>query len=201
MPVDEQRERCREEVPNGSAPRPTRLHERYLGVVERSVFDEEPLQEVGLRHEIGVEEREEVSVRVLEARGERAGLVALPVRPAQLRDRDAAPTYFLDRAGDDLPGLVRRVVEHLDVEAVLGRGLRRRGPHDLFGRGPLVVEGDLDRHGGRNDIRKVPGGAPRPGHGFTDRDTILEESPEHSELDEGECRRQQGGDRIEDCDD
>ena len=92
---------------------PARLHQRDLLVGE--VIDG-ARQEVGLRNEVGVEDRDELAARDLQALVERAGLVAGAIRAVDVLDVDALHRMATHGELRDLLRLVRRIVQHLDLE-------------------------------------------------------------------------------------
>ena len=101
-------------------------------------------QEVGLRNEVGVEDRDEVAARDLQALVERAGLVAGAILAMDVLDVDALHRVAAHGELGDLPGLVGRVVEHLDLEQlarVFDLADRVDQPIDDV---HLVVERELD---------------------------------------------------------
>ena len=103
-------------------------------------------QEVAGRQEIGVEDRDELPARDLEAGLERARLEPGPVAAVDVLDVDALRRQPLDRQLGDAARLVGRVVQHLDFEPV-ARVLD--GAHRVdqpIGDVHLVVERQLDRH-------------------------------------------------------
>ena len=138
--VDRQRLQSREpgvalvEVP------PARLHETDRIVGKHA---NRPAQEVGRRHEVGVEDRDERRLRERHPVREGAGLEAIPLQPAHVRHLEAAPSPPREPRVDDLSGLVVGVVEHLHLESI-------GGPFDGTDRVdhalrdvPLVVNRDL----------------------------------------------------------
>ena len=77
-------------------------------------------QKVGGRHEIGVEDRHKFARRGFEALLQRAGLEAFPVRAMQIFDgKSQRPITLHQRFGVGM-GVVGRIVEHLDLQKVLG---------------------------------------------------------------------------------
>ena len=73
-------------------------------------------QKVGLRNEVRIEDRDEVAARNLQALVERAGLVAGAVLAMDVLDVDALQRVAAHGELRNLPGLVRRIVEDLDLQ-------------------------------------------------------------------------------------
>ena len=94
---------------------PARLHHADLVVGE---VRQRPAQEVRRRDEIGVEDRDELALRLAQARLERARLESAPVGAMKIRDVESALRLPLHRARRDVAGLIGRVVQHLDFEQV-----------------------------------------------------------------------------------
>ncbi len=121
---------------------PARLDHSDLRVAEvRQRLAEEVLR----RHEVGVEDGDEVRFRQLESRFERAGLVATPVDAMDVRDIEAARRVTPDRQFGDVGRLVGRIVEHLDFQQ-LARVIHLADRVDQTVRHVhLVVNRQLDR--------------------------------------------------------
>ena len=77
-------------------------------------------QPFGLRHEIGVEDGDELAGRGLQAGVERARLVAFAIGAMVMADVVSHGGVALDHAASDFDGLVGGVVEHLDLQPVAG---------------------------------------------------------------------------------
>jgi len=92
---------------------PPRLYHRDLGIDEER---HRALQEVGARDEVGVEDRDVLTLGHLHARFERAGLVAGAVGAVQITDVDALGGIAPDRLLGHRARFVGGVVEHLDLE-------------------------------------------------------------------------------------
>ena len=92
---------------------PARLHHADLGVGE---VVHRRHQEVGLRDEVGVEDRDVGAARHLHGGLERAGLVAGAVGAVDVLDVEAVGGMTAHGGRGDGAGLVGRVVEHLDLE-------------------------------------------------------------------------------------
>ena len=92
---------------------PARLHERDLGIGE--VMNGAG-QEVGLRNEVGIEDRDVGAARDLQSLVQRAGLEAGAILAMDVLDVDALQRMPPHGELGDLPGLVGRVVQHLDLE-------------------------------------------------------------------------------------
>ena len=92
-------------------------------------------------------------VRLLQTEVERAGLVAVAIRATQVHGVDAALAQLFDRSARDAFGLVRRVVEHLQLEAIArvieGAGGVEQATHD----GRLVVQRELHGDGRQLALR------------------------------------------------
>ena len=102
------------------------------------------VEEIGLRDEVGVEDRHEVAARDLQALVERAGLVAGAILAMDVLDVDALQRVPAHRELGDLPRLIGRVVQHLDLEQlarVFDLADRIEQPIDDV---HLVVERQLD---------------------------------------------------------
>ena len=124
---------------------PTRLDEADLGIHEGS---HGAPQEVGGRHEVGVENGEERRGRQLRAMGEGAGLESGPERAPDLHDTHPPVSPGRHLHGDNPDGVVIGVVEDLDQELFRRPLDARRGVYDAFGHVALVVDGQLNRHVG-----------------------------------------------------
>jgi hypothetical protein len=92
---------------------PAGLDHRDLLVAE---VRHQPREEIGRRQEVGVEDGDELASRDLEAGFERAGFEAAAIRAVVVLDVDALRCEAPDGELGDAAGLVRRVVEHLDLE-------------------------------------------------------------------------------------
>ena len=126
---------------------PARLHHPHLGVGEPG---HGAAQEVGPRHEVGVEHRQQLAARPLGAGGQRAGLEAAAVAAVQMVDVEAAGALPRHRFGHHLDGLVGGVVEDLDLQPVARVIERADGVHQAPGDVHLVVEWKLNR-----DLRQL----------------------------------------------
>ena len=94
---------------------PAGLHHADLGIHE---MGHAPAQELGTRNKIGIEDGDQLASRRLETGGQGAGLEARPIVAMQVVDVEAFLALALDQRGDQLDGLVGRVVEHLDLQPV-----------------------------------------------------------------------------------
>ena len=123
---------------------PARLHDRDLRVGE---VVHGAQQEIGLRQEVGVEDRDELALGDVHARLERAGLVARAIAAVQIGDVDPVRRGATNCQLSDGPRLVGRVVQHLDFELVprvVHLADRLDQPvHDVH----LVVDGQLNGDG------------------------------------------------------
>ncbi len=179
------------------APRPAGLNERDLGVVEAALLDEEPAaRKLGSGTKSASNRARNSLSDALEALRQRAGLVALRFVRCRCSMRTPVRAHLVHHSATIWRRLVGRIVQHLDVEAVPGIVLRGRRPNDLFGRGPLVVERDLDRYRRRHRIDFGARSLVRL-HRRPDGRAVAQEAPEHAQLDEGEGGRQYGGHTIE----
>ena len=97
--------------------RPARLHHPNFGIGE--VVDDEH-QEIFGRSKVGVEDRDELAFRGLESLGQSTRFVAFAICAVMVADGIAQRRVPLDQATRHLDRLVSGVVEHLDVELVLG---------------------------------------------------------------------------------
>jgi hypothetical protein len=125
---------------------PTGLHHRDLRI--REVMDRS-LQEVRGRDEIRVEDGDELAARDPHPGLERAGLVAGTIGAVEVLDVDALQGRPAHGELGDAGGLIGRVVEHLDLEAVprvIDAADRLHQPLDDV---HLVVNRELDRDDGQ----------------------------------------------------
>ena len=122
-------------------PRPSPLDHRHLGIGE---IGDEPLQGAGRGNEVGVEDGDEFTARLLKPRGERPGLVALAIRAAVIGDGNARRRQAFDQPRGYLARLVRRIVQHLNLQPVAWViELRRRFEQPLD---HVALVGQLHRH-------------------------------------------------------
>src|SRR5947208_3373337 len=94
---------------------PAGLDHADLGVGEEM---DGALEEVWLRNEISIENTNELALRGSQTGLERARLKTSPVGPVDQLDVEPATLQFRDARGRQLPGVVGRVVQHLDLEQV-----------------------------------------------------------------------------------
>ncbi len=146
---------------------PTGLDHRDPGVVE---VRDDLAEEVGRRDEVRVEEGEQLALRDLEARRERARLVAHAVVAVHVRHVDARIAQLLDALARDVARLVGRVVEHLDLEAVTRVLDARYGGEQAAHDGGLVEDRQLDGDGRKPTAGQVG----RDGARRQLRDALLE---------------------------
>jgi hypothetical protein len=103
-------------------------------------------EEIERREEIRVEDRDQLALRHLQPVVQRPRLVAAPVDPVDVHHVDPLAPQPLHREPRDRLGLVRRVVQHLDLEEVLRVvDLRHRVDQPHRHRG-LVEQRELHRH-------------------------------------------------------
>src|SRR5262249_49071854 len=96
---------------------PAGLHHADLRIAEISCNG---FQKIRTRDEVGVEDRDELALRALEAVLRRAGLVADAVRTADVDRVEPTLAQLRDLAARQCLRLVRRIVEHLELELVRG---------------------------------------------------------------------------------
>ena len=120
---------------------PARLHQRHLLVGE--VVDG-ARQEVGLRNEVGVEDRDEIAARDLQSLVERARLESGAILAVDVLDVDALHRMATHGELGDLPGLVGRIVEHLDFKQLARILDPAYGVEQPIDDVHLVVERQLD---------------------------------------------------------
>ncbi len=169
---------------------PARLHHGDLRIAEEI---DRALQEVGGRHEVGVEDGDEPSLRHPEPRVERARLVAGAIGAMHVRDVDPLRRVAAHRALRDARRLVGGVVQHLDLEQlarIIDLADRVDQPvRDVH----LVVDRQLD--GDRRQLRER-----RARHRHlvlvlhVQIDQVVPVPPVHGENDENEeiCAQDQG---------
>ena len=104
------------------------------------------------RHEVRVEDRDELAARRLHPGLQRSRLVARPVLARDVDDVEPERAVSLDHPRGDLARLVRRVVEDLDLEQVLRIVERRRGVDQPLDDVDFVVDRKL--HGDAREDRK-----------------------------------------------
>ena len=123
---------------------PARLDDRHPRVGEvRDGFSEK----IGFRYCVGVEDRHELSARLLEPGREGTGLEPGALATVEVGDREPARAELARGLGDDRAGVVGGVVENLDLEAVArvveGADSLEQPARDVA----LIVEGKLHGHG------------------------------------------------------
>ena len=141
MPVEQDRLNLREQRVALVQMSPARLHDRQTRVAE---VRHRPPEEVARRHEVGVEDRDELAARRLESFFERAGLVPDAVRPVDVLDVEPARRLAANGELGNVARLVGRIVEDLDLEEIqriVDRAHRVDEPIDDV---HLVVDGQLD---------------------------------------------------------
>jgi hypothetical protein len=148
--VEQERGRARERRCLVVEMAPARLHHAHAGIVERR---HHAAQEVARRHEVRVEDRDEVSPRLAEPVLERARLVSEAVAAPDHAHVDAGPPPGLGPRFRDEGRRVRRVVEDLHLEPI-ARPVELAGgvdepPDDVA----LVEHGELHGHD-RKIVRK-----------------------------------------------
>jgi hypothetical protein len=135
---------------------PPALHEAERGVAgeERDGLPEEARR----RHEVGVEDGDELAPRDGQPRGERPGLVpgarvameVVDVEPAAVGRSIAG-----DGGGDEGRRLVDRIVEHLDLETTARPVEAGDGREQALDHVHLVEDGELHGHHGQRR-RRIP---------------------------------------------
>jgi hypothetical protein len=133
---------------------PAGLHQRHLGVGE---IVDRALQEVGLRDEVGVEDRDELPAGDLHGLVERPGLVAGAVGAVDVLDVQALRGVAAHGELGDLPGFVGGVVEHLDLQELPRVVDPADGVDETIDDVHLVEERQLDGHH-RQGVELRPGG-------------------------------------------
>jgi len=113
---------------------------------------QESVEEVRGGHEVGVENEEEFAVGRLQAVLEGPRFVPRPSLPPDELDPHPLPAPPADPGPGPARGLVRRVVEHLNLQLGPGIAQAARGVHQASDHVLLVVDGKLDR-----DLRQGPG--------------------------------------------
>ena len=96
---------------------PAGLHHADLGIGK--VMDGAHQKIIG-RSEVGVENRNEFALRRLQALGKRARFVAFTIRPVMVGDGIAQGRIAFDQSASHVDSFVSGIVEHLDVELILG---------------------------------------------------------------------------------
>ena len=96
---------------------PTGLDAADRGIVEGGNGS---LQEVGRRDEIGVKHGEEFAACVGKPLAQGTGFVAFAIGASELGDIDSVLLMVCDAAGDDLAGIIGRVVQNLNLEPICG---------------------------------------------------------------------------------
>ena len=145
VPVHEHAHALRERAERPVQVVPAALDESDGGV--REVVDG-PTQEVGIGHEVGVEDRQVVTAGLRQRSREGAGLVARAIGPVDVADVEAAASELCDLAGGDLDRVVRAVVEDLYLQLVSGPVQRADGLEQPLDDEALVEERELDRDDG-----------------------------------------------------
>ncbi len=121
---------------------PAGLDEAHLGIAE---VGNRPQQEIGLRHEIGIEDRNKLPGGYLQPPGERPCFVAFAAIPADVHHVYPALSVSVDGRSCDPHRLVCGVIQHLDFQPVAGPLERGRGVDQTFGHVPFVVDRQLHR--------------------------------------------------------
>ena len=168
---------------------PARLDHPDAGIGE---MRHQPRQEVGGRDEVGVEDRDELAARGLQPGLERAGLVPAAVQPMDVLDVDPFGGPAPHRLVGDVPGLVGRVVEHLDFQQLARVVDSADGVDQPVGDVHLVVKRQLNRYNRKGIERRASLRLPvLVSHVEVDKvvpmPTVNGEDNEHEEVDgEGE---------------
>ena len=105
------------------------------------------LQKVGRRHKIGVKHSEEFAACVSKSLAQGARFVAFAIGAPELDDIDSLLLVDCDAAGDDLAGIVGRVVQYLNLKPICGPVECGDGvdqaPDDM----EFIVDRELDGYG------------------------------------------------------
>ena len=115
---------------------------RRIGVEVRKRLQQEVLP----RHEIRIEDRHVFAAGGDKSLLERTGLESLPVRAAYLLDVVPELPVALDILGDHIHGLVRGIIQHLDLELVLRIDHGTGGIDQAADHVDLVEDRQLDGH-------------------------------------------------------
>src|SRR5260370_13056836 len=74
------------------------------------------LQQIPLWHEIRIEDTKEFAFRSIESGRQRTGLESGAINAMNQLNIETALTQFVRARGGDLPGLVGRIVQHLNLQ-------------------------------------------------------------------------------------
>jgi len=124
---------------------PAGLHHAHVGVGE--VRQRAP-QHIHRRHEVGVEDADELTARSRQAGGQGARFEPGAVAAMNMLDVEAAAAQFGDGARHDIPGAVGGIVEHLDLQPLARIVDRRRRLDEAFGNVHLVEQRKLYSYAG-----------------------------------------------------
>jgi len=75
-------------------------------------------QKIRLRYEVGIKDRNEITLGTFHAGSERSGLVTNAIGPMEVVDIQPVVSIFLGLSPRYIHSLIRRVVENLDLEEV-----------------------------------------------------------------------------------
>ena len=105
------------------------------------------LQKVGRRHKIGVKHSEEFAACVSKSLAQGARFVAFAIGAPELDDIDSLLLVDCDAAGDDLAGIVGRVVQYLNLEPICGPVECGDGVYQAADDMEFIVDRELDGYG------------------------------------------------------
>ena len=92
---------------------PARLHNADVRVAEvRDGFE----QKIGIRHKVGVKDGDKLTAGLLQPIGQGTGFEAFPLRPPHVRNRYALLPVIGYLTGNDVNGIVGRIVEDLNLQ-------------------------------------------------------------------------------------
>ena len=96
---------------------PPHLHHADFRIGE--VIDR-TLEHVRLRHEIRIQNKDKLTLRGVHATGQRAGLESLAIHAVDVFDIESPRLEAFRFIGRNLAGLVRRIVQNLDLQQFFG---------------------------------------------------------------------------------
>ena len=131
---------------------PTRLYQPHVRVGEMRY---RLLQEIRVGHKVGVEDGQEFAARMRETFLQGARLVARPVRPANVLNVVPKRLEFLDGPVDNVHGLVRRIVQYLDLQLLFRIVKRTNSLDEPSDNVEFVVDRQLHGHDRRVGERRL----------------------------------------------